>query len=254
MTETIARYADLAGQVAVVTGASRGIGAGIARALAAQGVEVVLTGRDQQALEAVAESIHGGKVHTVVAELTNEHAVQALREEAERAFGPVSMVAAVAGGLGAPAPFLSLTPDSWRQTVDANLTSAFLTLKAFLPGMVERGHGSIVTTSSTAGRIATPASAAYGAANAGLLMLTRQAATEMAPHHVRINAIAPGAVLTERWRHAPQSVRDEVAGSHPLGRIGTVEDIAGTALFLLSDASSWITGATLDVNGGRVMM
>jgi 3-oxoacyl-[acyl-carrier protein] reductase len=147
-----------------------------------------------------------------------------------------------------------MTDEQWHASIDANLTSAFFTLRAFLPDMIARRRGAAVLMSSTAGRQTSPASPAYGAANAGLLMLTRQAALQVAEHGVRINAIAPGTIHTERLdRLMPADARERVAAMHPLGRIGTPDDVANAVLFLLSDNASWITGATLDVNGGRIM-
>jgi len=256
MTDTGGRYPGLAGRVAVVTGGSRGIGAAVAGTLAAHGVAVAVAGRDRQALDAVVAAIGqaGGNAHAVVADVTNPNALLAARTETERVLGPVELVAAVAGGQGEPAQITELSVEQWRQTVEVNLTSAFLTLKTFLPPMIERGRGAMVTMASTAGRIATPASPAYGAAKAGLLMLSRQAATQVAAQGIRINAIAPGSVLNDRLNQAPEPVRQDLARAHPLGRIGQPGDIAQAAAFLLSDAASWLTGATLDVNGGRVML
>ncbi|MGH3521639.1 MAG: SDR family NAD(P)-dependent oxidoreductase, partial [Mycobacterium sp.] len=208
------------------------------------------------ALDAATAQIRelGGHAHPVVAELTDPDQVEQLRTETEQIYGRAELLAVVAGGSGTPAPITELSLDDWHHTIDANLTTAFLTLRAFLPAMIERRQGSVVTMSSTAGRLPSPASPAYGAANAGLQMLTRQAALQVAPHHVRVNTIAPGAVLTDRLTQMPAHVRDSVAAQHPLGRLGDPADIAAAALFLLSDASSWITAATLDISGGRVAL
>jgi 3-oxoacyl-[acyl-carrier protein] reductase len=253
MSETNGRYPDLAGRVAVVTGGSRGIGAGIARALAWQGVAVAVAARDGKALDQVVGELReaGGTAHGVIADVTDPDAIHALRRETEERLGPVDLVAAVAGGQGAPARITELAPETWHATVDVNLTSVFLTLREFLPGMVERRRGAVVTMSSTAGRMNTPASPAYGAAKAGLLMLTHQAAAQVADSGVRINAIAPATVRTERLARIPESVQAEIVRAHPLGRMGTPEDVAEAALFLLSDSASWMTGATLDLTGGR---
>lgn len=249
-----ASYPDLQGRTAVVTGASRGIGAGIARALAAQGAKVMLAGRDVEALKRQVGAIEdaGGTAAWCTAELTDESSTAALRSRAEGAFGEVTLLAAIAGGDGAPSSVLTMGLEDFQRSVQTNLVATFVTLKAFLPAMVARGEGAVLTMGSTSGRVRTQANAAYGAAKSGVLMLTRQAAAEVAPRGVRINALAPGAVLTERWDHIPQEA--QAVKAHPLGRLGTPADIADAALFLLSDASSWITGATLDISGGMVMV
>jgi 3-oxoacyl-[acyl-carrier protein] reductase len=246
----------LAGRVSLVTGGSRGIGAGIAGALAAHGAKVMVCGRDQVALAKVAEEIkwNGGEAETALADLTDEDAVAKLRLTTEARFGPVEFIVACAGGDGAPKSLREEDAASWRRILDANLTSAFLTLKTFLPSMCERGHGAVVTMASTAGRQPSGASAPYAAAKAGLLSLTRHAALEIAGQGVRVNAITPSAIVTDRLAAQPLEVRQAIAQGFPLKRLGTVDDVTAATLFLLSDAASWITGATLDVAGGRVMM
>jgi 3-oxoacyl-[acyl-carrier protein] reductase len=248
--------AGVRGATALVTGGSRGIGAVVARRLADAGATVVISGRDAAALDGVLTGLRetGATAHAVPADLTDVSQVTELHRRATELVGPVDLVAAVAGGLGEPVQLVSMTDEQWHASIDANLTSAFYTLRAFLPDMIARGKGAVVTMSSTAGRQASPASPAYGAANAGLLMLTRQAAMQVAEHGVRVNAIAPGSIHTERLeRLMPAEAMERVAAMHPLGRLGTPDDIARAALFLLSDNASWITGVTLDVNGGRLM-
>jgi 3-oxoacyl-[acyl-carrier protein] reductase len=252
---------SLAGRVAVVTGASGSIGGAICRVLARKGAAVVASGRNVAALEHVATEIRtaGGQAVVVVADVTDPTAVTRLRTEAEARLGSVDLLAVVAGGGGEPVPLADLTLERWRATVDLNLTSAFLTLATFLPGMAQRGRGAAVTMASLAGEHVMPqakiaASPAYAAAKAGLLMLTRQAAREYAPHGVRVNCISPGSVENGRIRGMPTEMRRALEASHPLGRIGAPEDVAEATAYLLGDAASWITGATLDVNGGFAML
>jgi 3-oxoacyl-[acyl-carrier protein] reductase len=246
----------IAGRAALVTGASRGIGAAIARELAAQAARVVLSGRDQVALDTVAADIRaeGGEVVCLTADVTDEDAVRSLLEAAERTFGPITLLAVCAGGGGRGGPLVEEDAAGWRATLEANLTSAFLTLKAFLPPMYAAHQGAVVLMSSSAGRQLSSASAAYAAAKAGLQSLMRQAAAEAAPYGVRINAIAPSSIVTERLAAQPQNVLEEIAKGFPLGRLGRVDDVSAATLFLLSEAASWITGVTLDLAGGRVMI
>jgi 3-oxoacyl-[acyl-carrier protein] reductase len=244
------------GSVAVVTGGSRGIGAGIAFALAERGAKVVVTGRDRAALDGVVHSIHeaGGTALAVPADLTDEAAVLRLRTETERAFDVATLVVACAGGGGEPKPLLEDSVGRWRATLETNLTSAFLTLHTFLPAMLKARKGAVVMMSSSAGRQLSGASASYAAAKAGLQSLMRQAAAEAAPNNVRVNAVAPAAIITDRLVAAPASARDAIGQGFPLRRIGTVADVVEATLFLLSDRSPWITGTTLDVAGGKVML
>ncbi|GLY78379.1 SDR family NAD(P)-dependent oxidoreductase [Actinoallomurus iriomotensis] len=248
-------YSDLNGRVVLITGGSRGIGARTAREFAAQGAKVTAVGRDRAALDSVVADItgRGGTAIAVVADVTDSAALQDARRRTEDELGPVDVLAAFAGGQGFPVPSTELTEERWRQVLDSDLTSAFLTIRTFLPGMVERGRGSIITMSSAAGRQPSRANLAYGVANAGLVMLTRHLATEVGPHGVRVNAIAPSAIATEKvLAGMPPETQDKVAGTHPLRRLGTPEDVARTALFLASDATSWLTGVTVDVAGGRI--
>ena len=246
---------EFIGRVAVVTGGSRGIGAGIAAALAAAGAKVVVSGRDQPALDRVVERIRaaGGLAEPVAAELTVEDEVEALRARAEDIYGPVSLIAACAGG-GKAEPLAQESLAHWRAQVDANLTSAFLTFRTFVPAMMAAGGGAIVAISSSAGRQLSGASLPYCAAKAGMQALVRQIAAEAAPCGVRINTIAPSAIATEQLASAPPAVREELAAGFPLRRIGELRDVGEATLFLLSDRSSWITGVTLDIAGGRVML
>ncbi|RDI50591.1 SDR family NAD(P)-dependent oxidoreductase [Nocardia mexicana] len=248
-------YSDLPGKVAVVTGGSRGIGAETARMLAAQGVRVCVVGRDPDALDAVAAGIaeSGGTALGVVADVTDAAALARVATRAEDELGPIDILCAFAGGQGAPIPSTQLTEARWRQVLDSDLTSAFLTVQAFLPGMVARGRGSIIGMSSAAGRQPSRANLAYGVANAGLVMLARHLATEFGPDGVRVNTIAPTSIRTEKVAgNMPEEMQRRVAAMHPLRRLGTTADVAETALFLASDASSYLTGLTLDVAGGRI--
>jgi 3-oxoacyl-[acyl-carrier protein] reductase len=250
-------YPDLAGKVAMVTGGSRGIGAATARVLAANGVKVVVSGRDQAAIDSVVNDIHsnGGQAIGAAADVTAFAAIERMRLAAEKAFGTVDILVAFAGGGRArPGPIAQLSEEDWHSTIDANLTATFLTLKSFLPGMIDRRRGSIITMASLAARLPTPASAAYAAAKAGIIMLSRQVADEVGKHGVRINCVSPSTILTEHIeQYLSPEQQQQMTAQHPLGRLGRPEDVALTTLFLASESSGWLTGLTVDVAGGRIM-
>lgn len=251
------RYPDLAGKVAVVTGGSRGIGAATARALAANSVDVAVVGRDEAALSAVADSIRAAAARAIPvrADCTRQDDVRHMADTVAERLGAVDILAAFAGGNGMPVPTTEETPDHWREVIDTDLTSTFLTISVLLRMMVERGHGSIVTMSSSAGRQPARSNAAYAAAKAGVVAFTRHLANEVAPNGVRVNCVAPSSIETERLHSwTTPEVRRQLAESFPLRRIGQPADIAAGTLFLASDASSWITGTTLDIAGGKIMI
>lgn len=250
-------YPDLVGRVAMVTGGSRGIGAQTARALAVNGARVALIARHEQALSEVAGSISaaGGEAIAVRADCTVDADVQRAAASIAQHLGPVDILAAFAGGNGMPQPTAEETVAHWREVVDSDLTATFACVHAVLPVMIERGRGSIITMSSAAARQAARSNAAYAAAKAGVIALTRHLAAEMGPHGIRVNCIAPSAVENERMRTwTTEDQRQELGASFPLRRIGQPEDVAAAALFLASDASAWITGVTLDVAGGKIMV
>jgi 3-oxoacyl-[acyl-carrier protein] reductase len=257
-SDNVAVYPDLAGKVAVVTGGSGGIGAATCRLLAANGARVVVNGRSQAKIDVVVDAIRatGGEAIGVTGDCTDLDAVERLRQQVEQHLGPAEVLAAfVGGGRARPGPVADVPEEDWRSTVDGSLTATFLTLKSFLPGMIQRGRGAIVTMASSAARLpGLGAPAPYVAAKAGVVMLTRQVASEVGRHGVRVNCLAPHTILTEQiQRVAPQEWREKMAAAIPLGRLGTPEDVALAALFLASDSAAWLTGVTLDVAGGYVM-
>jgi 3-oxoacyl-[acyl-carrier protein] reductase len=257
MTSNVPRYPDLAGKVAVVTGGSRGIGAQTCRYFAANGMKVVVSGRDKDAIQSVVDSITtaGGVAVGAAADVTDKDAVEELREAAEREFDRVDVLAAFAGFDQGQGALDEVSEQSWHAVIDGNLTATFLTVQAFLPGMMARGGGSVITMASTAGRLPGRASIPYAAAKAGVLMFTRRVALDAGTRDVRVNAIAPSAILTDKQeQRIPADVREQVAKQFTIARWGTPEDCANAALFLASNASGWVTGQTIDVAGGKVML
>jgi len=250
-----ARYPDLADKTVVVTGGSRGIGAATARALAATGATVAVVGRDRTALDTIVKTIsaEGGRAVGLTADCTRQADLHKLQEDIHDHLGPVDILAAFAGGSGAPIPTSAETPDHWHQVIDTNLTATFLTISTFLADLTAR-TGVIITMASSSARQASQSSAAYAAAKAGVLALSRHLALELAPDRVRVNCLAPATVENDRIRtYATDEQRQQMAASFPLGRIGQPDDIAAAVLFLTSQAASWITGITLDIAGGKHM-
>jgi 3-oxoacyl-[acyl-carrier protein] reductase len=238
---------SLVDRTALVTGSSRGIGAEIARLFASRGARVALHGRDRHALDVVRARIEheGGKVSAHVADLTEPGQVGALRLDVERAWGPVDTLVVNAGGNASGfGPVELIEEQVWRDTIDANLTSAFLTVKEFLPGMKTRGAGSVITVSSASAHIAHERNpAAYAAAKAGLESLTKNLAVQAGPHGIRVNCIAPETLLTDtNQQEIPSEVQERLAEQHPLRRLGLPDDVAGVAAYLTSDDSAWVTG------------
>jgi len=253
----LAHYPDLIGKVAVVTGGSRGIGAATAAALAANGALVAVVGRDLGACEQTAASITAdrGQAVAIAADCSNERELGRLAGDVAERLAQPDILVAFAGGNGAPVALAEETGSHFREVVDGNLTATFLTIQAFLPGMLARGSGTVITMASAAARQAARSSAAYAAAKAGVVALTRHLAGELGPQGIRLNCVSPSAVENERMReHMTAEQRDTLGAQFLLGRIGQPADVAAATLFLASDASSWITGATLDIAGGKVML
>jgi 3-oxoacyl-[acyl-carrier protein] reductase len=254
--DDIAPYPDLAGKTAVVTGGSRGIGAATAEALAANGVAVVVVGRDRPAIDEVVETIRsrGGRALGAVADCTVEADLAALVDHVHDRLGSIDILATFAGGYGAPVTTATESEGHWRLVLDGNLTATFLTIGALLPDLTGRG-GTIVTMASESGRQATSSSAAYAAAKGGVIALSRHLARELAADGVRVNCLAPATIENENMRaRMPEDRRQQLIASFPLGRLGQPSDVAAATLFLTSQASAWITGATIDLTGGRTML
>lgn len=245
----------LAGRTALVTGGAKGIGRACCLRLAQAGANVAINylTSDKQARE-TAELVGrtGVKAHLVCADVASPEQVTAMVGEVVDTLGPVDLLVNNAGVFY----FLSHDETSleiWRKTLEVNLTGAYLVTWAVKSSMIERGFGRIVNIASIAGLRPRPMSIAYAASKAGLIGLTKSLAEALAPHNIRVNAIAPGLIDTEILSDVSQERIDAIVQSTPIGRIGTGVDVADAALFLLSEQSSFITGQTLVVCGGRVM-
>jgi 3-oxoacyl-[acyl-carrier protein] reductase len=253
-----ARYSDLDGSVTVVTGGTKGIGLATARLLLENGGRVVINGRDPAATEAAAAELSDteGEVLGVAVDVSTVAGVQELRDRSFERFGRVTGLVAFAGGFAARTPFEEISGEEWDTVLHQNLTATFYALQKFIPEMAAGGGGAVVTMASNAARLLDiPLTASYAAAKAGVVMLSRHVAREYGPAGVRVNCVAPGTTLSPRVEKLmSEEVREQVAGLSPLGRLGVPEDTAHATVFLLSAASSWLTGVTLDITGGRVMI
>jgi NAD(P)-dependent dehydrogenase (short-subunit alcohol dehydrogenase family) len=244
---------DLNAKVVIVTGASRGIGAAAARVLARSGAIVVLAARDEGALERIASEIvgEGREALVVPADLTDASAVEALVARTVERFGRLDGAFNNAGSGHRPTPLAEIAPEQFDAVLAANLRSVFLCMRAELRVM-DRG-GAIVNMASTAGLSGAPGMAAYAAAKHGVIGLTETAALDYGPRGIRVNALAPGPILTSGGiGAAPIEIQERVAAGLPIKRLGTPEEVAEAAAWLLSDASGFVTGATLAVDGGKL--
>lgn len=255
-TSSIVTYPDLAGCVVLITGGSGGIGAATCKAFAASGAHVAVNGRRSEPVGAVVDAIEaaGGTAAAVPGDCSDSGAFDDVRRRVEDELGPINVLCAFAGGGRAPQPITDIVDDEWRADVDGNLTATFVTVRAVLPGMIERGEGSIITMASGAARQPGGAPVAYAAAKAGIVNFSQQAAVQAGSAGVRVNCIAPAAVLTDAMAASvPEERQRQLVAAYPLGRLGRPDDVAAAALFLASSASTWITGVTLDIAGGQII-
>ncbi len=246
---------DLNGKTAFVTGASRGIGRAVAVALAQAGADVALVARNADGLAETAEAIAAidRAAYVIPADVTSYDAVADAAAAAIDKLGYVDIVVNNAGGSNFMVPFRDLRLSGWDKLIQLNLSSAVYVCHAFAGHLLDRGQGSVINVASVAGVAAAPLLTPYGAAKAGLISLTRSLAVEWASHGVRVNALCPGWTATDLNKNLWQ---DPVAGpatvaSVPMQRWGTAEEMTGAAVFLACEASSYMTGQVLVVDGGQ---
>ena len=249
---------NLGGRVALVTGASSGIGRATARMLAANGARVAINfHRNQAGAEAVRQEIAdaGGNAIIIQADVARTSEVQSLVDQTIDKFGPVDILVNNAGSLVERLRILELTEERWDEVIDLNLKSAFLCCRAVAASMIERKTGAIVNVSSIAGRTGGAlGSIHYSTAKGGLITFTKGLAKELAPFGIRVNAVSPGVIDTHYHEQfsTPEMMKGYVSGI-PLGRVGTPEEVAAVICFLASDASSYLAGETIEINGGMFM-
>jgi 3-oxoacyl-[acyl-carrier protein] reductase len=248
------------GRVALVTGASRGIGAATAELLASRGAVVAAAARTVRDLDQLAAKIreNGGQALAAPCDLVQSEQVDSMITRVVEECGRLDILINNAG-MGTPSvPVEDVSPDVWDDTLAINLKSAFLCIRAAAPVMKRQGYGRIVNVSSFAGRHYSPfRGSAYAAAKAGLLGFTRQMAAELGPHGICVNSVAPYLILTKRakamWDAFPEEKRQAIISGIPLRRLGKIEEVASAIAFLASDDASFVNGVCLDVNGGTYM-
>ena len=245
---------DLTDRVALVTGASRGIGKAIATGLAAAGARVVLASRKQEGVDLAAAEISaaGGTALAIAAHAGEEQAVEQLVEMSVAAFGRIDIAVANAGTNPHFGPTLQATTALWDKIMEVNLRGAFLLSRAVAPIMERQGGGRIIFMASIAGIRPAEDLGIYCVSKAGLIMLTRVLAHELGPAKIRVNAIAPGTIDTRfsRVLVETQDIAERIVSRTPLGYIGLPQDVVGTALFLASNLANYVTGAVITVDGG----
>lgn len=253
---------DFNREIAVVTGSSAGIGFSTARLLLSRGAIVVINGRSQTRLDeafANLQPLGGERLMAVAGDITDEKFRKTLIHEVLSKFAKIDILVNNAGG-GTPERHAELLSDSdWQQVLDVNLSAAFALCRGIIPLMKENRYGRIVNVSSLAGRFKGRLSGPhYAAAKAGMLGLTRHLAYDLGSFGITVNAVAPGFIHTERtdsrWKSLPESVFDETVKTIPAGRFGNPDEVAEAIAFLASRQASYITGHTLDVNGGCYMV
>ncbi|MGD0864298.1 MAG: 3-oxoacyl-[acyl-carrier-protein] reductase [Rhizomicrobium sp.] len=243
---------DLSGKVALVTGATGGIGGAIAGSLHGQGATVVLSGTRAEALEALRSEL-GSRVHVVAANLGDTASVEALPKSAEAAAGPIDILVNNAG-ITRDNLFIRMKDEEWDQVIAVNLTSAFRLSRAVVRGMMKKRWGRIISITSIVGSTGNPGQASYVTAKAGLAGMTKSLALEVASRNITVNCVAPGFIATPMTDALNEAQKSGLLAKIPAGHMGTPVDVATAVLYLASVEAGYVTGQTLHVNGGLAMI
>jgi 3-oxoacyl-[acyl-carrier protein] reductase len=243
---------DLNGKTAVVTGATGGIGGAIAKALAAQGAKVAVSGRNREKLDQIVTEI-GGDCIAIPADLSNADGIDALVKEADEKLGQIDILVNNAG-LTRDNLSMRMKEEEWREVLDVNLTAPFMLAKACQRGMMKRRHGRIINISSVVGTTGNPGQCNYVASKAGMTGWTKAMAMEVASRGITVNCVAPGFIATAMTEALNDDQKTKINATIPAARMGEPEEIASAVAYLASDEAAYITGATLHVNGGMAMV
>jgi 3-oxoacyl-[acyl-carrier protein] reductase len=244
---------DLSGKTALVTGASGGIGGAIAKALHAQGATVVLSGTRAEALEKVKAEL-GSRAFVAVCNLADKESVEALPKAAEAAAGATIDILVNNAGITRDNLFMRMKDEEWDQVLAVNLTAAFRLSRAVLRGMMKKRWGRIISITSVVGETGNPGQGNYAAAKAGLVGMTKSLAAEVASRNITCNAVAPGFIATAMTDALTDAQKEMISQRIPAGRMGNPSEIASAVVYLASEEAAYVTGATLQVNGGMAMI
>ena len=244
---------DLTGKTALVTGASGGIGGAIAKALHGQGANVVLSGTRADALEALKSEL-GERAHIATCNLSDTASVEALPRAAEAALGGSIDILVNNAGITRDNLFMRMKDDEWDQVIAVNLTAAFRLSRAVLRGMMKKRWGRIISITSVVGATGNPGQGNYAAAKAGLVGMTKSLAAEVASRNITVNAVAPGFIQTAMTDVLTGQQKEAIATRIPAGRMGTPAEIAAAVVYLASEEAAYVTGETIQVNGGMAMI
>lgn len=246
---------DLTNKVAIITGASQGIGKGMAETFSKAGAHVACVSRNKDNLKSVADSLikNGGVASFYTCDVSSLDAFQNTIKEIAENHGSVDILVNNAG-VCKDKLIMRMSEDEWNKVININLNGAFNGIKAVSQIMIKQRAGRIINISSIVGLIGNPGQANYAASKAGLIGLSKSAAKELAPRGITVNAIAPGYIATDMTDQITDQAKESLITKIPLGRIGSPSDIAASALFLASDEAGYITGQTLTVDGGMVMI
>jgi 3-oxoacyl-[acyl-carrier protein] reductase len=243
---------DLTGKVALVTGASGGIGGAIAKALHAQGATVVLSGTRAEALETLKAEI-GANAHVATCNLSDSASVEALPKTAEQFAGPIDILINNAG-VTRDNLFMRMKDDEWDQVIAVDLTAAFRLSRAVLRGMMKKRWGRIISITSVVGTMGNPGQGNYAAAKAGVVGMSKSLAYEVASRNITVNCVAPGFIATAMTDVLTDDQKNQISARIPAGRMGQSHEIAAAVIYLASDEAAYVTGQTLHVNGGMAMI
>ena len=243
---------DLTGMRALVTGATGGLGGAIARALHAQGAEIVISGTRMEALEALACELKD-RVHALPCDLGDKAAVEALIPAAEAAMGQVDILVNNAG-ITRDGLFMRMKDDDWERVINVNLTSAFRLSRGVLRGMTKRRFGRIISITSVVGVTGNPGQGNYAASKAGMIGMSKSLAGEIASRGITVNCIAPGFIESPMTDALNDKQKEAILGTIPVGKLGSGADIGAAAVYLASREAAYVTGQTLHVNGGMAMI